>query len=135
MMRHRYLTASLLIVLALVLGFWFSVPHTKDAGLKKNLATAAAIPAVTLHDSYKKGTHTITGSLVAPDACAVVTALASLAGASSSPAILIAIALPATVGTCLEVPTALSFSTSIAAPANLPLYATVNGASASTTRQ
>jgi hypothetical protein len=41
--------------------------------------------------------------------------------------------MPSDSGICLQVPTRISFHTTVSAPANLPISATVNGSLASTT--
>ncbi|MBI3571952.1 hypothetical protein HY091_00235 [Candidatus Kaiserbacteria bacterium] len=134
MMRHHLLISSLVIALVIGIGFAISVPHTRDLPAKHIVAPVAAAPTITLHDAYKKGTHTLTGSLVAPDACTAVSAAASLIGdASSSERIALAIAMPPNAGVCLEIPTPMTFSTTISAPAGLPIDASVNGIAASTT--
>jgi hypothetical protein len=78
--------------------------------------------------------HTISGMVEAPDACTAASSTAVLTGdASDTQAIRVDITMPADTGICLQVPTTLKYSTTIAAPANLPISATVNGAAASTT--
>ncbi len=136
-MNHmRLWVAASIIALFVGGGFVLSVPHTRDiATAPREQASPARIPAVTLHDAFKKNLHTITGSIEAPDACTLVTATATVAGnASSTEDILVAISMPSdTGGVCLQLPTLMSFKTSVSAPAGLPLTATVNGIIASTT--
>ena len=61
-MNHKRLwIAAAIIALVIVGGFVLSVPHTRDIGHPAAAQTAAAsVPAVTLHDVYTKGVHTIT---------------------------------------------------------------------------
>lgn len=131
----RLWTAAVVIALVVIVGFALSVPHTRDVALTASSQNKeASVPLVTLHDTFKKGVHTITGSLDAPNACAIVTAHAAFLNASSSEAnIRIELSMPEDAGVCLQVPTRMDFSTTIAAPANLPLIATVNGSLATTT--
>lgn len=135
MNQKRLWLAALIIAFVIIISFVLTVPHTRD--LPKALEpekAVAVVSSVTLHDVYKKRMHTITGSLVAPDACTSVTAQASMVGnASGTQSISVAITMPASTGVCLELPTKTSFSTRIAAPAGLPLSATVNGAVATAT--
>lgn len=135
-MSHRRLwVAATIIALFLIIGFVFSVPHTRDIAetLPKGNA-AQSVPSVQLRDSFKKGVHTITGSLVAPNACSTVSAQATfLSEASSTSSILVELSLPEDSGICLQVPTKTTFTATVAAPAHLPITATVNGASATTT--
>ncbi len=134
MKHNRFWTAAAIIACIVALGFLISAPHTRDAVQTASQNTATAVPAVALHDSFKKGTHTITGSLAATDACAIVTADAEISGsASSTESILVSISMPEDVGVCLQLPTVMNFSATISAPAHLPLSATVNGREASTT--
>jgi len=134
-LHTRFWIASAIIALAIILGFVLSVPHTRD--LPQEVAPEAAapeVPSVTLRDAYKKGLHTITGSLMAPNACASATATAQIEGnASSTERIVINITLSTDTNLCLQLPTRVSFSASIAAPPRLPLSSTVNGRAASTT--
>lgn len=136
-MTHRRLwTAAAIIGLFVVVGFVLSVPHTRDAVVAPATPKeTVGVPSVTLHDVFKKGLHTITGSVEAPNACATATAEASVGGtASDTQSILVAITLPADTGVCLQLPTRANFSTSVDAPAGLPITATVNGSVATTTR-
>ena len=135
-MKHKrfWLAASIIAVIVIV-GFALSVPHTRDIGkVVGSQEKVAAMPVVALHDSFKKGMHTITGSIEAPNACAIVDANASVSGnASSTQKILVNISMPTDVGVCLQLPTTESFSVTVVAPAHLPISATVNGEVASTT--
>lgn len=130
-MNHKRLWVAATIIAVVVLaGFVLSVPHTRD--IKKVLPVQdeeTRTPPVTLHDSFKKGVHTITGSIETPNACANIAAQANLVGEG----IVVAVSMPADTGVCLQLPTRTTFSTTIAAPAGLPLSATVNGAPATTT--
>lgn len=136
MRQTRLRTAAAIIAAIVLLGFLISAPRTSEAPeALEATATETVVPTVTLRDSYKKGTHTITGSLVVPNACASVAASATHAAAeaSTTESIVVEVTLTSGEGTCLEVPTMLTFSTTVAAPQGLPLIATVNGAPASTT--
>lgn len=135
MSHKRLLVVATIIAGIIIVGFVLSVPHTRDipAELSSEVVTPS-VPAVSVRDSFKKGTHTITGSIEAPDACTTVSAQAVLVGdASSTESILVDISMSEDSGVCLERTTLLRFSTTIAAPAQLPITATVNGAQATTT--
>ena len=136
-MNHtRLWVAAAIIACIVAAGFILSVPHTRDITVTANTQPApASVPVVTLQDAFKKNLHTITGSIEAPDACTLVTANATVTGtASSTENILVAISMPSdTGGVCLQLPTVMSFKTTVSAPAGLPLTATVNGIVASTT--
>ncbi len=134
MKYSRLWPAATIIAVVLIIGFAFSVPHTRDAG-KTSLAssTAESAPAVTLRDSFKKGVHTISGSLGAPNACSSVTAQASFVpDASNAGSIVVALSLPQDSGICLQVPTQVNFTTTVSAAAHLPITVTVNGVTATT---
>lgn len=133
MNRMRFWIAAAIIALVIIIGFALSVPHTRDIGTPRTETSARSIPAVSLHDVYKRGVHTITGSLMVPDACGIVSAEASVATSSEGSAgIVIAVSVESGGGVCLELPTKATFSTTVTAPANLPLRAIVNGEVATT---
>lgn len=134
MNQTRLWAAAAIILVVVIAGFALSVPHAREVpAAPPSPAEALSAPLVTLHDAFKKGTHTITGSLEAPDACTTASAAASLTGdASSTESILVAIQMPADSGVCLRLPTRAAFSATISAPSGLPLTATVNGVAAST---
>jgi len=131
----RLWVAATVIASLIVAGFLLSVPHTRDiVETAKSPASPILPPTVTLRDIFKKGVHTITGSVEASNACATVTAQASLDGESpETKSILVALSLQSDTGVCLQVPTRVNFSTTLAAPARLPMTATVNGLAATTT--
>ncbi len=135
MNQKRLLISAAIIGVAIVAGFLLSVPHTtRDAALVL-LATSTppALNAV-LRDNYKKGLHTISGSLMVPTACTIATTSARVVGeASSTRHILVAVGLSKDTDVCLQLPTRIVFTTTLAAPAALPVEMMVNGALASTT--
>ena len=129
-MSHKRLwVAASIIALFVFITFMFSVPHTRDVGVKSPFpSNAPIVPVVTVHDAFKKGLHTITGSIEVPNACALVSAEASIASnASSTESILVAISVHTDTNVCLQLPTRATFQTSISAPASLPFIVTVNG--------
>lgn len=135
MSHTRLWTAATIIAFFIAIGFVLSVPHTRDVPqeLESDVSTMP-VPLVTLHDTYKKGVHTITGSLIAQDACTKISTQASLRGdTSTTQNILVEISAPANTDVCLQLPTRANFITTITAPAQLPIFVTVNGAIASTT--
>ncbi len=136
-MNHtRLWIAAAIIALIVIASFVLSVPHTREVAVTIHAPAApASVPVVTLQDAFKKNLHTITGSIEASDACVIVTANATVTGtASSTQKILVTISMPSdTGGVCLQLPTPMSFKTTVSAPEGLPLIATVNGIAASTT--
>ncbi len=134
-MGHRRLWAAAGIILAvIIIGFALSVPHTRDVPQAlAPTASSSSVPAVTVRDTFKKGVHTITGSVTAPNACANVSAESLLQGdALTTESILLNISLSDDVGVCLELPTQMPFQATLSAPANVPLAVTVNGLPATT---
>jgi len=131
----RFLSAAVIIALVVIIGFALSVPHTRDVALPASPQTeAASIPIISLHDAFKKGVHTITGSFNAPNACTAVTAKATLLGnESNAEGIRIVLSMSEDTGVCLQLPTRVNFSVIISAPANVPITATMNGLAATTT--
>jgi hypothetical protein len=119
------------IALALILGFALSAPHLREVKLAATSGGQGTLPAVYLHDSYRKGLHTITGQVQVPDACTGVSASADAAASSS---IVVSLTMPASEGTCLMLPATTTFSVSVAAAQGAELRATINGTDASTTR-
>ena len=134
MNQKRLWLAASIIAVVIVGSFALSVPHTRDILVPAPETKIVPVPLVSIHDSFKKGVHAITGSVVASNACSIITAHASLSGdATSTRNIHIAISQPTDAGVCLQVPTRVPFSTSINAPAGLPVTVTVNGIIATTT--
>ena len=133
-MNHtRLLAAATIIALVVFISFVISVPRTRDVVETALPYTEIVVPLVTLRDTFKKGLHTITGSIEAPNACTSVSAEASITGdATSTESILIAITMSADEGVCLQLPMPTTFQAIVEAPAGLPLTVTVNGALATT---
>lgn len=134
-MNHKRLWVSATIIACVILVlFAFTAPHTQDIPEDLISDTTISVPSVAIRDSYKKGVHTITGSVRTPNACATVSAEATpLEVASSTTGILIAITMSQDSGICLQRAEDVRFTATIPAPANLPITASVNGATASTT--
>ncbi|TSC71092.1 MAG: hypothetical protein G01um101449_160 [Parcubacteria group bacterium Gr01-1014_49] len=133
-MKHMRLgTAAGIIALVILFGFVLSVPRAREVAEAPQIQTEAEVPTVSLRDTFKKGVHTITGSIEAQNACMTASAQASVTGdATSTESILVAITMPVDTDFCLQVPTRVPFQTTVAAPARLPIVVTVNGATAST---
>lgn len=127
--RHLWTAAGIIACIILIV-FALSVPHTRDARAPRQThQTTPVLPAVAVHDSYKKGVHTLTGSVMAPNACGTVSAAATAAGGGIN----IAVIMQTEPGICLQVPARETFSAAVAAPPNVPITATINGARATTT--
>ena len=132
-MTHLHLKAAAALIACMILtGFLVSVlnmRHVVEKNIVPSTTVITPIPTVTLRDNFKKGTHTITGSIIVPNACVTPAVMAT----STTQNILIAVSLANDTDICLETPTAASFKTTIIAPANLPIIVTINGVPATTT--
>jgi len=126
--------AAAIIAVVIVAGFVLSVPHTRDVPETSLLSAPPVVPSVIVRDAFKKGVHTLTGSIETPNACTTLSVEASVQGnASTTEHILVAISMPDDAGICLQLPTDRDFKTTLSAPADLPVIVTVNGAPATTT--
>ncbi|MFZ2500818.1 MAG: hypothetical protein WAW90_02400 [Minisyncoccia bacterium] len=135
MSHTRLFVAATIIAIIILAGFALSVPHTRDLpeSYLSNIATTSE-SSVSLRDVFKKGTHTITGSIEAPTPCTEISTEALLNNASSSAkSILVKIIMLEDAGVCLKRPTTIRFGATIDAPASLPLSVTVNGNAATIT--
>ena len=133
MTHTRLLISAAIIALVVIIGFVLSVPHTRDVVEIAAPSSKTNVPIVTLRDAFKKGLHTITGSVEATNACTTVHTEASVTGeASSTQNILVALTMVDEAGICLQLPTPMAFQTIISAAARLPIVVTVNGAVATT---
>lgn len=118
------LRAAAGIIAALVISvFLLSAPRAKDGAEVAVQGAPASVPTVTLRDTFKKGTYTITAMVTVPDACSAAEASVSQADES----IVVAITIAPSEGLCLKVPSERRFTLVTAAPQGLPLKATVNG--------
>lgn len=128
MMSHKrlYIAAAIVAVLVLI-SFLVSVPRAEDGEVEALGGDVQAVaPEVQLTSAYAKGVYTISGTVLAPDVCAAASAEARPVGDPAT-GIEVAITLSESEDVCLEVPTKQRFSTTITAPAELPIVATVNG--------
>jgi hypothetical protein len=133
--RMRLSLSAVIIIFIILIAFAFSVPRTRDADMESlNAVATTTIPLVSVKDSYRKGVHTISGAILAPNACRAVTSSASLAGdATSAQSILVSLTVEGDSDICLELPSEIEFETTIEAAADLPITVTINGVHATTT--
>lgn len=128
-MKHRPLwVAATIIALCIVGGFFLTAPHTTRDAAPSNRSQESAPPRVTLTDTYKKGNHMLSGSVVAANACTTLTASSSLADGVMR----LDLTTVVSPGVCLQVPTPVLFAQTLAAPASAGVVVTVNGTVAST---
>lgn len=137
MSHSRLWVVTAIIALVVIVSFVLSVPHTRDIAENQKIDKIAPLPEVTVRDSYKKGVHTITGSVLMPNACGSLTAetlIADATDASSTPSIHVNLAITTDDGVCLQLPTPTDFKASVAtATARMPIIVTVNGVFATST--
>jgi hypothetical protein len=127
MMHQRWIVSGIVIAVVIA-AFLFSVPRTTEIPEDVPAVSSVAVPSVLVEDSVRRGVHTLSGSIEAPDACSTVVAQASYEGADTENAhILLAVTLTLSEGVCLEVPTRMRFTATVTAPAGVPIEATVNG--------
>jgi|GEM_PF-1124238 len=132
----RLFVAALIIFGVVIVGFAISVPHTKELTVETKETETRLPPSVTLQDTYKKGVHTYTGTIVAPNACMSATAEATLQGdIPGTESILIDVFMPQDSGVCLMRETPVTFSTTLTAPDALPIKVMVNGEVAAVTKK
>lgn len=130
----RLALVAVIIAAVVIGGFFLSAPHAREVRVSAvRPAAPSTTPAVSIKDSYKKGVHTLTGSVTAPDACVTVSANATFATSSETQEIDLDLSMPATDGLCLTVATEAPFKTTVSAPAGIPVVVRVNGAPATTT--
>ena len=78
-MKHMRLgTAAGIIALVILFGFVLSVPRAREVAEAPQIQTEAEVPTVSLRDTFKKGVHTISGSIEAQNACMTASAQASV---------------------------------------------------------
>lgn len=124
MFNHTRLWAAATIIGAIIIGgFVLSVPRGREVPEGSAQATAG-VPKIVVRNAFKKGVHTLSGSVLAPDACTSVSAEASLVGDE----ILLALSMSEDVDICLEVSTPVTFSTSLEAPVGASVRTTLNDA-------
>jgi hypothetical protein len=122
------------IIAVAVLIVTFPTPHDTAPVAPKpvTVETLAKKPVVPVRDIYKKGTHTITGSLDLPNPCSTVSVESMLEGEPPE-RILILLTVLTDEGICVQEKTATPFETSLTAPEGVPLRVLVNGSEASVT--
>jgi len=131
--HSRLSTVACILAIVIIGGFFLSVPRVRDVDdIQPSVSAvpASTTPLVSLSDSYRKGVHTITGLVTAPNACTNASAEAAL---TETARILLNVSMPEDIGPCLQVPTNVPFTTSVTAPADAPIDVRVNGVAASTT--
>lgn len=130
-MTHKRLYAAATIIAGAVLvSFLWSVPRVKDVEVQTEELQVASeslvAPAVELSTSYKKGTHTIEGTILAPNSCAVVS-VEALPQGDPATSVVVAVTLTRSEVVCLQLPVTMEFETTVSAPEEVTFTTTVNG--------
>lgn len=135
-MKRLLIIAVVLVALG-VLSIFIFTPRLPDGTHAVVQVTATSTPVVitlvSLHDSYRRGKHTITGALTVPTPCYVVTAQSSLVPSTTPPVIRLNLAVPADTGRCLLLRATTTFSVVQKATRSALVKAYVNGAFATST--
>ncbi len=133
MTTRRVAGATIIILLVLILGFTLSVPRIQDvAEESETLRTeeSVTVPTLTLERSYRRGTHTLTGTLLVDTYCTMVTTEAVVTPEDVSPSVItLKLATEEVAGVCLMLAEERSFSVSIEAPEDSMVEVFVNGES------
>ena len=127
-MRSWILAFALLI--ALIAAYAFYAIHAGGGAAAGERATARATATfVSVKDTYSGGTHSISGIVLAPDACAEAVATTTIADG-----IRVDVTVPASEGICLEVPTKEPFAASASGDADAVVSVYLDGVFATTTK-
>ncbi len=128
-MNQRHLWgATAIIASVIVVGFFLSAPHTAREMIQKQ-TELPSVPQVAVRDVYRKGKHTLTGTVTVPTACTSVSATSS----ATTNQINIVVTTEDPQGVCLDLPRDVSFTSILVAPADLPIVVQIDGKAASTT--
>ncbi len=135
-MNYTRLSILATVIVGIIIAvFLLSAPHTRDVK-NTTLSTVklVSVPSIYIKDAFRKGKHTITGSITMSTPCTSLLATANATGsASTTIGILLKINMPKDTGICLQQPLKTSFSTTVIAPKSATITITVNGAIATTT--
>lgn len=139
MKTYSYAGGGIVVIVLIIVGIFLFAPHTRDVQVATTASSTPQVASTTgqivsLRDTYRRGAHTISGDVVAPNPCTLVSATSTLVGtASTSQRIAVALNMPRDTGICLQEPKTMSFSTTLTAPKGLPISVRVNGTLATTT--
>ncbi|HEX8946971.1 MAG TPA: hypothetical protein VF829_02030 [Candidatus Paceibacterota bacterium] len=133
---RRALIGILGAAIVITIGIVLSSSRLSD-GIRKALSdeatTTVPVSIASLTDSYRRGTHTVSGALVLPNACYTFDASASLAPSTTPQVIRVDISVPPDSGRCLALPATSTFSVTQAADQNAVITTYINGVLATST--
>lgn len=133
--RPQFWVALLCVGIVLLAAYSISVERAREVAVPAPKVAAEAPPVAldSYADSYRRGTHTVSGSVAVPTPCYVVTAAATTDASSTPERIRVDISAPPDTGSCLMLPDTKPFSVTATAPADADISLYVNGALATTT--
>jgi hypothetical protein len=127
-MRSWIIAGALIIALIGAYGVYALKAGEGANAPKTPAASAPAAALASVKDIYSKGTHTVSGIVLAPDAC---TEVETTVATSSGPSLYLV--TPADDGICLQLPTEVSFSAAVDAGATTSVRVYLNEQLATTT--
>lgn len=130
MTTRRVTGSALIILLVLFLGFTLSVPRTKDIveeGDALQTQESHPQPTLSLERSYRRGTHTLTGTLLVDTRCTKLTTEVEVTPEGIvPPTITLRLATEDTAGVCLMLSEERAFSITADAPEDATVLVFVN---------
>lgn len=133
----RLLIVTAVLVALIALSIFIFTPRLPDGKHKAVSVTATStspvITLVSLHDSYRRGKHTITGALTVPTPCYTVTANSALVPSTTPEVIRLNLTVPTDAGRCLLLRATTTFSVIQKANRSAFVKAYVNGTFATST--
>lgn len=126
---------AVVIAVTLFFGFFLLFGASKDVPAQRSsmAGSASDITLLSVSDSYHKGMHTITGTLMLPTACTPFAATTSPEGNGGTNGIRVDIASEVDDGVCLALPATTTFTATAAGAASSTVSVYLNGALATTT--
>lgn len=132
--HHLLLVVSALVI---VIGIFVFSGHLSDTPRTSTITTATTtsslIRLVSLTHSYRRGKYTISGKVIVPTPCYVVTAQTTLASSTTPPTIKLSLSAPRDSGICLQLQATTTFSVTQRANKRVNIDTYLNGVLATTT--
>jgi hypothetical protein len=117
------------VVLCAVLFFAIRITEGPSQAVRKTATASSSVTLLSVKDSYSKGTHTVSGSVLVPTVCTPLTATSSV----SETAIRVDVNSTEDTKVCLQLPATTTFKISADADIDTPVQIYVNGTLATTT--
>ncbi|HQU07837.1 MAG: hypothetical protein B7X04_01135 [Parcubacteria group bacterium 21-54-25] len=133
---RRTILIGLILVIVIGVGMGISSKHLSD-GVRTPISAATSTPPVvtlvSLTDTYRRGTHTISGAVTVPTPCYAPVAQTTLVPSTTPPEIRLDLSVPIDTGICLQLPATTTFSVAQSAARDAVIAAYVNGVFATST--